>query len=101
MLESHSEVWQFRRHGEDLPSLPARARPAATSEPARLAAGKPPGLFRQRCHRSGGAERDRILLRAGRTRLPTVSPPDDDQDSGLRLLRGRVLVATATEATTG
>src|SRR5208283_74945 len=56
------------------PYLPAQDRPAAAAQPARLAAGEPPEVFRQRRHRSGGFERDRSVLRTGRARLPIYHP---------------------------
>src|SRR6202047_3626376 len=92
---------QFSEHGEDLPRLLAGAGLTVTSEPARLAARRPLGVFRFRRGRPTGPECDRVGIRRRGTRSTSVPSADDDQDFALWLLCGSVFLAPDREEISG
>src|SRR5208283_5869659 len=68
---------------------------------AGLAVGRTSGVLRERRGGSVGPERYRGLLREGRTWIPALSPANDGQGSGVRVLCRCVLVAKVAEALAG
>src|SRR5260370_5619814 len=66
-----------------------------------MAAGESPGLLCVGCGGSVGPLCDRSVIRRGRSRPTTVSPAHDDEDPGVRLLRGSVFLPADSEASGG
>src|SRR5258707_13679487 len=62
-----------------------------------MAAGESPGLLCVGCGGSVGPLCDRSVIRRGRSRPTTVSPAHDDEDPGVRLLRGSVFLPADSE----
>src|SRR5262249_30436374 len=75
-------------HGQKLPAVPAGSGVSASPEPAGLAAGKPFGLLRQRRDRQPESVRHGRGVWRGAAGAAAVRSADDDQTTGLRILRG-------------
>src|SRR5262249_8296311 len=80
-------------HGQKLPAVPTGSGVSASPEPAGLAAGKPFGVLRQRRDRQPEWVRLGRGVWRGAARAAAVRSADDDQTTGLWILRGRVQFA--------